>query len=74
MPNGDKPIVKCSVANCGYWGEQNICKADLIMIDIDKHAKAHYREEFAGETFDSTHQDEAKTSSATCCHTFKPKA
>lgn len=39
MPNGDKPIVKCSVANCGYWGEQNICKADLIMIDIDKHAK-----------------------------------
>ncbi|GAK39659.1 DUF1540 domain-containing protein [Paenibacillus urinalis] len=68
------PIVKCSVSNCSYWGEQNVCKADLIMIDIDAHARNHLKEEYAGETFDSEHQDYASTSSATCCHTFKPKA
>ncbi|MFD2702195.1 DUF1540 domain-containing protein [Paenibacillus shunpengii] len=68
------PIVKCSVSNCSYWGEQNVCKADLIMIDIDAHARTHLKEEYAGETFDSEHHDYASTSSATCCHTFKPKA
>ncbi|WP_335582156.1 DUF1540 domain-containing protein [Paenibacillus yonginensis] len=50
-----------------------MCKADLIMIDIDKHASAQYNEEFAGENFDTEHQDYASTSAATCCHTFKPK-
>ncbi|WP_433946109.1 DUF1540 domain-containing protein [Paenibacillus sp. SN-8-1] len=74
MPNGEKPIVKCSVSNCHYWGEKNVCKADLIMIDIDQHAAASYREEYAGETFDTDHQDAARSSASTCCHTFKPKS
>ncbi|MEO2211739.1 DUF1540 domain-containing protein [Paenibacillus amylolyticus] len=69
----DKPIVKCSVSNCNYWGENNFCHADAIMIDIDQHATRRLHEEFAGETFDSDHHDHARTSSATCCHTFKPK-
>lgn len=73
MQTDSKPIVKCSVSNCHYWGAQNLCKADLIMIDIDSHAFAHYKEEFAGEGFDITHQDAAKSSKSTCCHTFKPK-
>lgn len=68
-----KPIVKCSVSNCTYWGEQNQCRADAIMIDIDSHANAQYNEEFAGESFDTEHQDNARNSSGTCCHTFKPK-
>ncbi len=67
------PQVKCSVANCEYWATENNCNADVIMIDIDKHARAEYNEEFAGESFDSDHQDEASRSSATCCHTFKPR-
>ena len=69
----DKPIVRCSVSNCSYWGEENFCKADLIMINIDAYATKHLKEEYAGETFDSEHKDVASTSSATCCHTFKPK-
>lgn len=73
MPSGEKPIVKCSVSNCHYWGAQNVCGADLIMIDVDKHASAHYNEEFAGEEFDSQHKDHAASSMYTCCHTFKPK-
>lgn len=43
------------------------------MIDIDAHATARYNAEFAGESFDSEHQDTAATSSTTCCHTFKPR-
>lgn len=43
------------------------------MIDIDQHAGMNYNEEFAGESFDSDHRDKATASSATCCHTFKPK-
>ncbi len=43
------------------------------MIEIDQHANANYNAEFAGEGFDSEHQDVADKSSSTCCHTFKPK-
>ncbi|TNJ64153.1 DUF1540 domain-containing protein [Paenibacillus hemerocallicola] len=68
-----KPLVKCSVSNCAFWGENNNCHADAIMIEIDSHAKAKFDEEFAGESFDSDHQDHAPTASATCCHTFKQK-
>lgn len=74
MSNGDKPIVKCSVSNCTYWGQNNLCRADVIMIDIDQHATMNYKAEFAGESFDSEHRDQAPTSSATCCHTFKSKS
>lgn len=68
-----KPLVKCSVANCQYWGQGNNCQADAIMIEIDKHADMQYDAEFAGESFDSEHKDQASTSAGTCCHTFKPK-
>ncbi|GIO10407.1 hypothetical protein J31TS6_64350 [Brevibacillus reuszeri] len=68
------PQVKCSVANCAYWGEGNNCSADMIMVEIDAHANANFKEEFAGEfEYASQHQDKAKSSSQTCCHTFKPK-
>ncbi|GIP35814.1 DUF1540 domain-containing protein [Paenibacillus sp. J2TS4] len=67
------PEVKCSVANCSYWSEGNNCVADLIMIEVDKHADAKFNEEFAGESFDSNHQDAAHKSRETCCHTFKAK-
>lgn len=68
-----KPLVKCSVSNCYFWGENNNCNADAIMIEIDKHARASFDEEFAGESFDSDHRDRAPSASATCCHTFTPK-
>lgn len=46
----------------------------MIMVEIDKHAKADFNTEFAGEYgYDSNHQDAAKSSAQTCCHTFKPK-
>ncbi|MBC8079469.1 MAG: DUF1540 domain-containing protein [Gorillibacterium sp.] len=68
-----KPIVKCSVSNCEYWGKENNCQAEAIMIEIDGHADMEFDAEFAGESFDSDHKDAATTSRKTCCHTFKPK-
>ncbi|HEX7056958.1 MAG TPA: DUF1540 domain-containing protein [Bacilli bacterium] len=64
------PKVACSVANCEYWSPGNNCRADAIMIDIDQHANANYKEEFAGEP---EHQDVAESVSHTCCHTFKKR-
>ncbi|WP_019909273.1 DUF1540 domain-containing protein [Paenibacillus sp. HW567] len=69
-----KPLVKCSVSNCHYWGEQNLCQANEIVIEIDKHAGSHFKEEYAEEMTDRNHHDLAGTSSATCCLTFKPNA
>lgn len=68
------PIVKCSVANCAYWGEGNNCQADMIMVEVDRYAKANYEEEFAGEySHSSDHRALASDSKETCCHTFKPR-
>ncbi len=67
------PEVKCSVANCAYWGQGNNCQADVIMIEVDKHANANFNEEFAGESFDTEHKDTASNTRNTCCHTFKSK-
>lgn len=68
------PQVKCSVSNCSYWAEGNQCVADLIMIEVDKHSKAKFQEEFAGESFDSEHRDQAVDAAGTCCHTFEPRS
>lgn len=67
------PQVKCSVSNCAYWSQGNNCSADMIMIDIDKHANKKFDAEFAGESFDTEHTDHAMNTKDTCCHTFKPK-
>ncbi|UJF35093.1 DUF1540 domain-containing protein [Paenibacillus hexagrammi] len=67
------PDVKCSVANCEYWAQGNLCSANSIMIEVDKHANADYGSEFASESFDTEHQDVANRVANTCCHTFKAK-
>ncbi|WP_203457023.1 DUF1540 domain-containing protein [Paenibacillus tepidiphilus] len=69
----DKPFVKCSVSNCHYWGEQNVCRADEIIIEIDKHAGSAFKEEYAEEMTNNNHHDIARNSSATCCLTFRPQ-
>ncbi|NEW05225.1 DUF1540 domain-containing protein [Paenibacillus sp. SYP-B3998] len=67
------PDVKCAVANCEYWTQGNRCNANSIMIEVDQHATANYKEEFAGESFGSDHQDAANKAASTCCHTFEFK-
>jgi len=67
MPKG----VACSVSNCSFWNQGNRCGANEIAIEVDAHANRRWNEEFAEEFSD--HQDEAPTSSVTCCLTFQPK-
>lgn len=67
MPKG----VNCSVANCSFWKEGNLCNAEEIKIEIDAHSS--FNEEFASDKLGLLHQDQAVQSAATCCHTFKPK-
>jgi hypothetical protein len=75
MSTNEKPLVNCSVSNCTYWGERNICNADQIIIEIDKHVGSRFKEEYAEEmTLDKNHHDTAATSSSTCCLTFKPNS
>jgi hypothetical protein len=69
MPKG----VTCSVSNCAFWGQGNQCGAEAINIEIDQHAHVELSTEFADEGLGVNHKDSAKESSATCCHTFKPK-
>jgi hypothetical protein len=69
----DLPEVKCSVANCNYWAQGNNCVADVVMIEVDKHAGAQFNAEFAGESFDTAHQDQAVKVKDTCCHTFEKR-
>lgn len=66
-------LVRCSVSNCAFYKEGNLCGADVIMVDIDPHASlddAHV--EFGTDGFDAEHQDVAEHSSKTCCKTFRP--
>jgi hypothetical protein len=74
MSNAQKPFVKCSVSNCHYWGESDVCRAEAIIIEIDKHSGSRFKEEFAEELIEGGHKDQANTSSATCCLTFKPNS
>jgi hypothetical protein len=65
--------VKCSVANCTYYGEGNNCLAQAIMVDIDQRARTNYNEEIGEIGVSTDHKEQASNSGETCCHTFKPK-
>lgn len=72
MPEG----VACTVSNCKYWAENNLCAAAEILIEIDAHAKQNkqskYNSEFSADLSEA-HQDVASQSAETCCLTFAPK-
>ena len=67
MPNVE---VSCSISNCTYYGEGNVCTAEKIMVDLDHHSK--YDTEMSSELGEKDHIDEATASAQTCCRTFKP--
>ncbi|MFD1737443.1 DUF1540 domain-containing protein [Bacillus salitolerans] len=68
MPNVE---VSCSISNCSFYKEGNLCGAEKIMVDIDKHST--YEAEFSNEFGYEDHQDQVAESAQTCCRTFKPK-
>lgn len=65
-----KVEVSCSISNCTFYGEGNVCTAEKIMVEMDSHAS--YDTEFSSELNEKNHIDKARYSTETCCKTFKP--
>ncbi|MGE5575891.1 MAG: DUF1540 domain-containing protein [Syntrophothermus sp.] len=59
--------VNCTVSDCTYWGKGNICDAGEITVTSDTAANTMMEVGEIGKT-------PSKTSAATSCKTFKPKA
>ncbi|MGM0876560.1 MAG: DUF1540 domain-containing protein [Bacillota bacterium] len=68
MPNVE---VNCSISNCTFHAEGNICGANKITIDMDYQSK--YDTEFSQELGFENRKEDANQSADTCCKTFKPK-
>jgi hypothetical protein len=66
-----KVEVSCAISNCTFYGDGNVCTADKIMVELDRHAS--YDTEMSGELGEKNHQDKADHSAQTCCKTFKQK-
>ncbi|QWG26789.1 DUF1540 domain-containing protein [Bacillus mycoides] len=69
------PEVKCSVSNCSFWGQGNLCQASAIVVQPDAQeagqieSSSYTSAALTNETLESS----VTTSVETCCHTFKPK-
>lgn len=64
--------VYCTVANCDYWGKENHCLAEKILIVADQQAAAWPDSADApvGSTLDAV---EVGTCMETACKTFRPR-
>ncbi|AIW86847.1 DUF1540 domain-containing protein [Bacillus mycoides] len=69
------PEVKCSVSNCSFWGQGNLCQASAIVVQPDaQEAGQIENSSYTNATLtNETLESSVTTSVETCCHTFKPK-
>ncbi len=74
--------VICSVTNCEYWGEGNVCRADKIWINNNLGEDLTSDIEFAdeldflseGELVEASESESAVSSNQTCCSTMRPRS
>ena len=64
------PNVQCTVSDCTYWDEGNVCAATRIWITVNRFAS---KLDMEAAELDNVHT-EAGRSHATCCYTYKPRA
>lgn len=64
------PEVRCTVNNCYYWDNGNICAAESILVISDE---AVGRIDKQDEEIGEIGQTPARISKETCCYTFRPK-
>lgn len=63
--------VVCTVDNCHYWFQGNVCGADKILITGDDFAAdAHHSVDATRSSLPST---PARTTMDTCCKSFTPR-
>lgn len=64
--------VKCTVNNCHYWKQGNLCHANQIMVSSDE-VGANKPDSYDASTMSTTMHTPTKTCVDTCCKTFVPK-
>lgn len=70
MPNVE---VSCTISNCLFNKEGNLCGAEKILVDRTENARKKTNTEFAADFDEHLMAEKASTSSETCCQTFEPK-
>lgn len=71
MPNIE---VYCTVNNCHYWDEGNLCGADKILITLDKISREYSNEVDVNRLamlVDEVGTTPAESGAETCCKTFR---
>ncbi len=64
--------VYCTVNNCDYWGPENHCLAEKILICSDA-AAADWPDSVDAPVAEQLQQTPAQTCMATACKTFRPR-
>lgn len=64
------PEVRCTVNNCYYWDDGNVCVAESILVISDE---ALARIDKHDEEFGEIGGTPARLSKDTCCYTFRSK-
>lgn len=64
------PNVRCTVSDCTYWDEENVCTAVRIWITVNRFAS---KGDMEAAELDDVHTQAGRTQ-ATCCYTYKPRA
>lgn len=64
------PEVRCTVNNCFYWEENNVCAADAILVMSDEAIGRLGQDDMEVGEIGYT---PARISKETCCYTFRPK-
>ncbi|MEC1178059.1 DUF1540 domain-containing protein [Metasolibacillus meyeri] len=62
--------VNCTVSNCFFHAEGDLCSAERIQVDMNHREN---QTEFAGDFDFQNAREQARHSFETCCKTFKPK-
>lgn len=74
--NGNQVEVYCTVNNCHWWGDGNVCAASTILITHDSIG-ANYPESVDSpnleQILNENGETPAESSMATCCKTFTPR-
>lgn len=71
-PGGNRmPEVRCTVNNCHYWEQNNLCGAVSILVMSDEAVGNIGQHD---EEFGEIGHTPARISKETCCYTFKPKS
>lgn len=67
------PDIRCAVSNCSFWGQNNFCQANSIIVRPESQSYTSGQELFESSILDGMMiESTVTTSSETCCQTFRP--